>query len=981
MEKLTQPPKLFALLVGIGDYSDRIVLNETVRFPKLGGPPNDVTKLRSYLENDMHYKPEIKVLSDSEATKENIIAGFLDHLSTASSSDVVLFYFSGHGTQEYTGDRFKSETDGKLECIVAWYDEATKHNSLISDKELRWLIAATSKNNPHIVTIFDCCHSTDVTRNFAIVKNAFGKDRPIEKRVAYVFPARPWNDFVFSEQISEEEIMRAGDEKLLPESPHIALTASESNEAAIEMGGEGVFTKVMLYVLQKSNGNISYQSLMSRTRLLMKDVFEQKPWVYAPGDDKRLLLARFLNKPLDSSREIAGEMAFKGRGKWLFNLGALHGVAGGSMLDVLDPVTFKTTGKALVKEVFISTALVEPTTSLENSVVYPIATSSVLVKPMKLFLANSAALPTDHQKVADGLALTLSHAVTLADSEENADYCLRFINGLYFITRRYDPYRPVVEPVSVDDVNFVSLILTFLEHIAKWEFFKTLENPDNTSQIGDDAIDVEVRIETADGTFRKTNGVEKIIVELFQRGASFASAITISLTNKSEENLYVCAQYLTTNYMAFTKWINPPVYVLEKGNRVDLQIGGRKEMTISLEPYAELLNLERQLDQINIIYSQEKFDNMLLEFDGLPMLSADKPRSKAVARGINVQPVNEEEAQVKKWSVQRLELEVMNPLHNKITASKIKKWLKTEATADFVTGIYFDFDDGIDQTLALKPEIEIPAAERGSVGDKIIDVANWWAQRGRNRYYSKIMKRYPDRVRIVAEGDSWFQHPLVHDVIDHLSKLYSIYCVSAAGDTLMNFLSQQKKNGEYFVDAIRDHKPVIFLISGGGNDILGSQFRDFLADNPDLSEPVGENPARFLKSTIFTRINDLMDMYTTIMKHLQVNFPNLYVIVHGYDYPIRLNDAKKGWLGRYMIEKGIDRAGDRIAIIHLIMDAFNTKLNDVTLKFKNASYIDVRNIVREDQWYDEIHPDATGFQLVALKFMAKIDEIAAGLKP
>ena len=41
--------------------------------------------------------------------------------------------------------------------------------------------------------------------------------------------------------------------------------------------------------------------------------------------------------------------------------------------------------------------------------------------------------------------------------------------------------------------------------------------------------------------------------------------------------------------------------------------------------------------------------------------------------------------------------------------------------------------------------------------------------------------QFPTRPTIVSEGDSWFQHPLVNDTIDYVSRFYHVYCLSAAG--------------------------------------------------------------------------------------------------------------------------------------------------------------------------------------------------------
>jgi hypothetical protein len=194
-------------------------------------------------------------------------------------------------------------------------------------------------------------------------------------------------------------------------------------------------------------------------------------------------------------------------------------------------------------------------------------------------------------------------------------------------------------------------------------------------------------------------------------------------------------------------------------------------------------------------------------------------------------------------------------------------------------------------------------------------------------------------------------------------------------------MSRDNRNGEYFLDALERINPAIFLISGGGNDILGSQFRSFLETDFATTESEGQNPKRFLKSSIFREIDTLMEVYTEMFLHLKLIKPQLYVFVHGYDYPVKLNDAKKGWLGRYMIEKKIVREADRKAVIRLIMDTFNEKLKLVADKFDNVYYLDLRNIIHYnpaesvDQWYDEIHPNSDGFQQVALKFMHLINQL------
>jgi hypothetical protein len=63
------------------------------------------------------------------------------------------------------------------------------------------------------------------------------------------------------------------------------------------------------------------------------------------------------------------------------------------------------------------------------------------------------------------------------------------------------------------------------------------------------------------------------------------------------------------------------------------------------------------------------------------------------------------------------------------------------------------------------------------------------------------------------------------------------------------------------------------------------------------------------------------------------------------------------------------------------MDEFNDRLKKACAPFMNVTYLNVRDIVRfspdhgVDQWYDEIHPNNEGFQLVAMKFIQVIDAL------
>ncbi|HLF63266.1 MAG TPA: N-acetylmuramoyl-L-alanine amidase [Saprospiraceae bacterium] len=315
----------------------------------------------------------------------------------------------------------------------------------------------------------------------------------------------------------------------------------------------------------------------------------------------------------------------------------------------------------------------------------------------------------------------------------------------------------------------------------------------------------------------------------------------------------------------------------------------------------------------------------------------------------------------------------------KIHESELRALVQSEITPPEELDKYFttNFEDPFSGYLELRENVEIipdasgVAAEKGAVMNLVVAIANNWARGNRNKKYRNRLKAEPDAVRILSEGDSWFQHPhpKVLDIIDQLSNHYPIYCIGAAGDTVRNMFYE----GE-FLQAIRDEKPRIFLLSGGGNDILGSQFRNFLSDRLDQVQD-GTTAARFLKDNFKRELDSIGNIYRTVFEKLKDK--PIEIIVHGYDYVIPWTATDKGWLGRYMIEKGINDQTDRAAIIREMLDQFNAKLLSVTKEYPRVHYIDLRNTVRTDQWYDEIHPSSAGYQDIALKYHALIEKLLA----
>ncbi len=270
----------------------------------------------------------------------------------------------------------------------------------------------------------------------------------------------------------------------------------------------------------------------------------------------------------------------------------------------------------------------------------------------------------------------------------------------------------------------------------------------------------------------------------------------------------------------------------------------------------------------------------------------------------------------------------------------------------------------------------IESAPFFNIKEKLLDDANNIARKQRDKLF---LQRKSDLKRkiLVTEGDSWFQYPKykklgitlskeVKDVVDYIIEepSYNIKSLDAAGDVIRNMFHLSE-----YSDAIREYKPNAFILSGGGND--------FFEVFPNMVKQ--GNPASidtYLKASWITEIKVIETYYKGLLDILTKEFPNLPIILHGYDYIMPQTNGK--WIGRPMIEKGkLNLDGARKALIKLIMDKFNQTIIDLSQQYKNVHFIDLRNTVPQNPnyWHDEIHPNDDGFKLVADKFISKLKSL------
>ena len=136
------------------------------------------------------------------------------------------------------------------------------------------------------------------------------------------------------------------------------------------------------------------------------------------------------------------------------------------------------------------------------------------------------------------------------------------------------------------------------------------------------------------------------------------------------------------------------------------------------------------------------------------------------------------------------------------------------------------------------------------------------------KFYRKIRAGFrnsvlhPDNKIVMVEGDSWFEYPLfLKDITDHLEKEpnLAIYSLAFGGDWISNMISTLNYEYEYV-----KIKPDVFVISGGGNDMLGDyRLSNFIRINPrPANDPILANYRNYVIARMLSKNISLCNYQT-----------------------------------------------------------------------------------------------------------------------
>ncbi|GAA4263584.1 caspase family protein [Dactylosporangium darangshiense] len=463
-----------ALLVGIDDYGGRL--------PGLNGCVNDIRGFAEFLvgrvpEERLH----VVTLFDGEATRQRVIDGFTGHLSGAGAGDVVVFYYSGHGSQEPVEERYwRLEPTGHNQTIVC-YDSRRPGVPDLADKELSELIGGVAAGGAHVLVVLDCCHSGGGTRDPGTL--------PADVRARFAPPAeRPRALDAYLPGVGRAMIEAGGTDAAVAAPRHVSLAACESGQLAVEMPigarRHGIFSAMLLRALADLGPAATYRELLGAATAAVRDrVFDQHPVGYAaePGDLDEPVFGGAVRLPRS---QVTLEHV---RGAWWIDAGSVHGIqppqgAETTVVAVLPPRRADSAlpdaapplGSARVVEVepARSRVTIADGWQPDSGVRYPVAVTDVPLPPASVDLRGDPG----------GVALVRAALVGSPHVEEGTgdpgtagDRFVVLAEAGRLTVARADA-TPLAEPVQSTS-DGARLVRRQLEHLARWHLIKRLDNP------------------------------------------------------------------------------------------------------------------------------------------------------------------------------------------------------------------------------------------------------------------------------------------------------------------------------------------------------------------------------------------------------------------------------------------------------------------------------------------------------------------------
>ncbi|CDX38877.1 conserved hypothetical protein [Mesorhizobium sp. SOD10] len=234
---------------------------------------------------------------------------------------------------------------------------------------------------------------------------------------------------------------------------------------------------------------------------------------------------------------------------------------------------------------------------------------------------------------------------------------------------------------------------------------------------------------------------------------------------------------------------------------------------------------------------------------------------------------------------------------------------------------------------------------------------------------------------LLAIGDSWLDYPIEgnnplsgpSDIKIQLQAICSpspiIYSTAHRGDASTDEMSLPKQ--ERILQLLMDKskwpngKPDAIIASAGGNDVAGNNFCIFLNYNDGAAS--GLNAQRYAGVMAIVKSS-----YLALFSLRDRHAPGVPIYGHCYDFPTPNGVPAPCGYGPWL-KPSLDfcnwPAGPGKVIVHDALAQFKAMLDGLAADPSNKFHVvPTQGTLNDTHWANELHPDPTGFRMIAQKF-------------
>lgn len=467
------------------------------------------------------------------------------------------------------------------------------------------------------------------------------------------FPKRNWADFIFGNAISRQDIKDRGLAVCLPEGEHLQMAACQRDESAYEVNGSGVFTKNLIEVLERCNGNISYLRLQSVVQGYLRHQFNQTPKIYSSGTDESLITG-FLNKQTEESL-IQGSVTYNTSMGWILDMGSIQGMVSDTELLLIEQASGREY-KAKIEVVNVTHSTVSfldvNETDFEEDLIFTAKITSFLTHALLLYvdpLAIEAIKGTSLLK-----SIKAFQNLNIADSITGADFCLVIENESLQLTKPGRPDVPIVPglPRKSFGKEEANKILNYLDHLGRYTFVKYLCNP-VSFLLQPNFVSIAFYLNEDSNTPILMQG-DELFLRYKKTGDRWSGSVRIKLKNNAGTKLYCALCYLSFNYGVYTRMLSTGVVGLDPRAQVWARDGN--PINFKLESEVIPLKYEESTSYLKLLISTEDFTTQLstLNLEDLPGPLEELPKHKGLETASELGVVHD-------WTSRLITIHMPNP--------------------------------------------------------------------------------------------------------------------------------------------------------------------------------------------------------------------------------------------------------------------------------------------------------------------------------